>query len=153
MIKSDPNMYTVKEGTKPLKPVQIAIVNGYAAETKGTVFEQAGTSWVVDYRQVTDTAVKIMTRHLEKSGLTVVPQAQKTVTLNVKNVVSALRGMGYGGIRTTLELEAKYADGTSSLVPAENVSPAEAARVMDGAVLFAVTSMLNNERFVNYVNR
>jgi len=38
-------------------------------------------------------------------------------------------------------------------VTGENVSPADAGRVMDGALLFAITKLLNEDRFVNYVNR
>jgi hypothetical protein len=153
MIKADPNQFSVREQTKPLKPRQIALVNGYAAETKATIISQSGSTLQVDLRQVTDSAIQVMSRHLQKNGVTVMPQAAKTVTLSVKNVNETLRGMGMGGIRIQLDLEAKYSDGTSSLVASENVSPADAGRVLDGAVLFAVTKMLNDDRFVGYVNR
>ena len=151
-LKSDPNTFSVRENTKPLKPTQIALVNGYAAETKAIIYEGRGTTLQVDQRQVTDSAIQIMTRHFEKNGIRVVPQAAKTVTLSVQNINQTLVGGGYGGMRNQLALEAKYG-GTSSLVTGENVSPADAGRVMDGALLFAITKLLNEDRFVNYVNR
>jgi len=150
-IKSNPNTYNVRDKTQPVKPGPIALVNGYAAETPATILVQGGTSWVIDKRQVTDTAVQVMSRHLAKNGVTATPQAAKTVTLTIKNVSTQL--MGFAGTRITLSLEAKYGDGTTSLVTTENRSPADAGQVLDGAVLFAVTQTLNHDRFVEYVNR
>ena len=150
-IKSNPNTYSVRDKTAAVKPTQIAIVNSFATETPATILVQGGTSWVIDLRQVTDTAVQVMSRHLVKNGMTVTPQAPKTVTLTIKNVSTQL--LGFAGTRITLSLEAKYGDGTVSLVTTENRSPADAGQVLDGAVLFAVTQTLNHDAFVAYVNR
>src|SRR5689334_1919931 len=74
-IKSNPNTYNERDKTAALKPGPIALANGYAAETPATILVQGGTSWVIDLRQVTDTAVQVMSRHLAKNGMTVTPQA------------------------------------------------------------------------------
>ena len=150
---SDPETFSVRDNTKPLKPTTVALVNAYAAETKVKIFEGKGSTLNADLRQVTDSAIQVLRRHFEKNGIKVVPQAGKTVTLSVQNVTETLRGGGYGGIHMQLALEARYANGTSSLVAAENTSPADAGRVLDGALLFAITKLLNDERFVAYVNR
>src|SRR5262245_429117 len=98
-IKSNPNTYNVRDKTAAVKPTQLAVVNSYAAETPATILVQGGTSWVLDLRQATDTAAQIMSRHLVKNGMTVTPQASKTVTLTIKNVSTQL--LGFAGTRIT----------------------------------------------------
>lgn len=146
-VTSNPNTYSVRAQTAPLKATQIAVVNGYSAETRMKII--VGDE--VDLRQVTDTAIKVMSRHLENSGMALEPQAPKSVTLKVSSVSAEVRG--FAGTRISVRLEAQFGDGTTAAVSAENNTPGSKARALDGALLFAVTAMLNNARFVDYINR
>ena len=92
-----------------------------------------------------------MSRHLVKSGVAVEPQAPKTTTLTVRSVSAETRG--FAGTNMVVRLEAKFGDGTTAEATGENRSPGSAGRALDGALLFAVTFLLNDARFVDYMNR
>ena len=100
-------------------------------------------------KQYTDTAITMLGREMQKRSVAVDPKASKTVTLRVYDV-SASPGWV---IHSSLTLEAVYGDGTKSTIMTKNSSPSDAWRSVDGSLMFAVTQLLSDDRFVAYVNK
>ena len=126
----------------------VALNNAYTAETQVKIFA-GGVDWLADLKQYTETAMTMLGNEMQKKGITVAPQSAKSVTLRVYDVQASPGWV----IRSSLALEALYGDGTQSTIRAENTSPSDAWRAVDGALMFAVTRLLRDEQFLAYVNR
>jgi hypothetical protein len=150
-VGTDPDRFSLEPtATAHLRmPQNVALLNGYKEETKSQYGMPGGNTLVVENKALTETAVAMLGRALQKQGYTVSPQAQKTVTLRV-----VPRGYIYQAFRYTgrIMLEAKFGDGTEAFIPQENLG-ATWERGFDGAVLFALKDLLEHERFVAYVNK
>ena len=127
----------------------VALKNAYPSETKVKIFTMGEGGWIADLKQYTDTAIIMLGREMGKKGVVVEPSAPKTVTLKVYDV-SASPGWT---IKSYMSLEATYGDGTKSTVRTENSSPSDAWRSVDGTLMFAVTRLLGDEKFIAYVNK
>jgi hypothetical protein len=156
-VVTDPGAYSVPgNAASPREGTRIALLNAYPDETMKLISDRIQ----VDLRQVTDTAIHMMRRHLERKGVTVDPNAQKKVTLKIVNASMYYMAIPFAERwRTNLDLEATFADGTSASVRGENSAPAAfrgqvvLQRSVEGATLFAVTDMLRDKRFQSYANR
>jgi hypothetical protein len=152
MLAAKPDTFPVPaEAAGALRGGQtLALNNAYKAKTEAVVYsvrDQPG--WVGDLQQYTDTAIVMLGREMGKKGVTVAPQAAKSVTLRVFGVT----GEPGWTIRVTLSLEAQYGDGTKSTIRTENSSPSDAWRALDGALMFAVSRLLRDDEFLAYVNK
>jgi hypothetical protein len=127
----------------------VALQNAYPAETKVKIFTMGESGWFADMKQYTDTAITMLGREMQKKGVSVDPKSPKTVTLKVYDV----RASPGWTIKSYLTLEALYGDGTKSTIMTENSSPSDAWRSVDGSLMFAVTQLLGDDRFVAYVNK
>jgi len=131
----------------------VALKNGYQGENKQQ-FKVGVHTWIVDARGLTDTAIAILGRGLEKRGLKTAPQAEKTVTLRVvAHSASEQNFPGFTQSRVRVALDVLCGDGTRLLTQADNMSPSGAQRAFDGAVLFALNRLLAEEKFLAYMNR
>ena len=151
VIDTNPDTFPVKPETASAVRGQqaIALVNAYPAEQKVVIFP-GGPTWVGDLKQHTDTALTMLERAMSGRGVKVGSPADKTVTLRVANVQAAPGGFV---IRSSLVLEAEYGDGTKSRIQTQNSSPSDAWRAVNGALLFAVNQLLNDNQFLAYVNK
>ncbi len=87
-------------------------------------------------------------------GIDLSPQAAKSVTLRVLDVRGNLIPYPlHPEAVTSLVLEAQYGDGTKSVVATDNDSPGGISRAVSGAIMFAVTRLLRDEKFLAYVKR
>lgn len=127
----------------------VALKNAYPSETKVKIFTMGESGWIADLKQYTDTAIIMLGREMAKKDVVIEPQAAKTITLKVYDV-SASPGWV---IKSYMTLEATYGDGTKSMVMAENSSPSDAWRSVDGSLMFAVTRLLGDDKFIAYVNK
>lgn len=156
-IKANPNTFSVRETTQTLRaPQTITVKNGYgySSPAKETIGSHGGATWDADMQQLTDTAISIMTRHLAKNGINVGLEGEKTVTLRVRDTRMEMTPIPFAPLfEVTLGLEAQLGDGTASMIPAKNNAPRAPGRAIDGALLFAVTGLLNDTGFVGYINR
>lgn len=163
-ITTDPSTYSVKGPTAELRAGErIALLNGHAAQTVIEIGEQAGNHFVVDLRQVTDTAISMASQHLQTIGITVDANARKKVTLKVTHAQTAFRWSASfnSRYRTRVDMSAELDDGTTVTVSADNNAPAVpfvsheviVKRAVEGATVFAVTKLLNDGRFAYYVSR
>ncbi len=133
--------------TKP-----VTVENGYTADAPYP-FKVEMHTWVVDQRQITDTAVVMLDRALAKQGLAAGPGG-KTVRLRVQQPSAYVRMLPFvAQTFATLTLDAEFGDGTRTSVRADNQSPMSGPRAFEGAVLFALNQLLSDERFVAYMNR
>ena len=150
VIESNPDTFEVPStaASKLRGQQSIVLNNAYKVETQVTILLGV-PDWVADLKQYTDTAITLLGGAMTKAGVTVGP-ATKSVTLRVHSVQA---GRGPFTIRSALVLEAEYGDGTKSLINAQNNSPANAWRAIDGAIMRAVSQLLTDERFVAFVNK
>ena len=120
-VVTDPGAYSVPgNAASPREGTSIALLNAYPDQTMKLISDRIQ----VDLRQVTDTAIHIMRRHLEKKGVTVDPNASKKVTLKIVNANMYYMAIPFAERwRTNLDLEAAFGDGTGTSVHAENSAP------------------------------
>lgn len=151
---SDPNRFSLPPGEVAhlRAPQRVTLRNAYTAPDVTRV--QAGLIPLeFDQKQFTDTAIAVLTRAMDKHGIAVVPQAEKTITLRVRGPTN-LRMRGMPPQRTaTLYLDAEFGDGTSTALEAEETTMGEFTRAMDGAVLVALKDLVADEKFVAYMKR
>lgn len=159
-IITDANTYSVNGPTATLRAGErVALVNGYAAETMTEIGEHGGNQFVVDLRQVTDTAIAMASRHLETMDVVIDPAAQKKVTFKVMNAQMRFQYIPFNSrLRTSLDLSAGFHDGTDALVRAENAAVVlgmgdVAKRSVEGATMFAVTNLMSDPGFVRYLGK
>ena len=150
-IDSDPDTFNVPaDAAKHLRAGgNVALNNAYQAETKVKILTHSGSSWIGDLKQYTDTAITMLGREMQKKSVAVDPKAAKTVTLRVYDV-SATIGAFVANIVLTLEVQ--YGDGTKSTITTKNTSPGTAGRLVDGSLMFAVSRLLGDDKFLAYVN-
>jgi hypothetical protein len=144
-INTDANMYAVKE-------------------VKNEIGSQAGNHFMLDLRQATDTAIAMMSQHLQTMGVTVDAGAPKKMTLRVTNAKTAFQLKPFtfdSRFRTSLNITAECEGGSNTTVFAENAAvvapmvPHETVvkRGIEGATMFAVTKLLNDARVVGCINK
>src|SRR5262245_48837186 len=154
-ISSSPDTFSLDaKAAAHLRKQSVALKNGYETEAKRQFSVGMGNSWTVDQKQLTETAIVMLTRSFEKQGITPVAQADKSVLLRVRAdnaFVHSGAFVAHSNVR--LVLEAQFGDGTSTSIPGDNQSPMGAPRAFDGAILFALNGLLNDERFAAYLNR
>lgn len=153
-MASNPNRYSLEPGVVEhlQKSQAIALKNAYTSESKAPI-RMGGTTLTFDRKEMTDTAVAMLSRALEKQGIANAETAEKTVTLRIR--LASLRVHGFAPVpqRTgRLFLDFRLGDGTTGTLEAENSSPADFDRVLDGAILFALRDLVKDERFVAYMN-
>jgi len=155
-VPTDPQAFNIEPASlSQLRASQQTVVlkNGYPGETKQQ-FKVGPHTWIVDAKQLTDTAIAMLGRGLEKRGLTPAPQGAKTITLRVVAQSASVQTFpGFAQTRVRVSLDALTGDGTRVLVDADNMSPYSGQRAFDGAVLFALNKLLADEKFVTYLNR
>jgi len=151
---SDPNRFSLPPGDVAhlRAPQSVALKNAYTAPAVNRI--QAGLIPLeFDQKQFTDTAIAVLARAMEKHGIGVAGQAEKTVTLRVRGPTD-LRMRGMPPQRTArLYLDAEFGDGTSTSLEAEETTMGEFTRAMDGAVLVALKDLVADEKFVAYMKR
>ncbi len=149
-IVSDPDTFNVPaDAAKHLRAGgNVALNNAYQAETKVTFYRSGNASWIADLKQYTDTAITMLGREMQKKSVAVDPKAAKTVTLRVYDVSATLGWV----VKIDLTFEAQYGDGTKSTITTKNSSPGTPARAVDGSLMFAVSRLLGDDKFLAYVN-
>ncbi len=109
-----------------------------------------------------DSAINIMTRHLQKNGMTLDPSSLKKVTLKVLATSTHFLNIPFSQrYRGNSTLQAMFGDNQQAQVTGENAAfippftPHTDARQrsVEGATMLAVTALLNDARFVGYLNR
>ena len=149
-IDSDPDTFNVPaDAAKHLRAGgNVALNNAYQAETKVKILISGNSSWSGDLKQYTDTAITMLGREMQNKSVAVDPKAAKTVTLRVYDLSCSC----HGPISFVLILEAQYGDGTKSTITTKNTSPGTAGRLVDGSLMFAVSRLLGDDKFLAYVN-
>jgi hypothetical protein len=136
-------------------PQAVAFKNAHRAEAPRSFGVGMGQTWIVEQRQLTDTAIVMLTRAVEKQGIKAPAQAEKSITLHVRAEDAFLQSIPFSPVAQSnarLILEAEFGDGTRTWLRAENNSPLGVQRAFDGAVLFALNRLLADEKFVAYMN-
>ena len=136
-------------------PQAIALKNAYQAEAKRTIAVGKGQTWTVDQKQMTDTAITMLGRAVEKHGFKTQGPGDKSIDLQVRAEHGFIhqRAMSFvAHSNVTVSLHAAFGDGSSTTVGADNNSPLGPQRAFEGALMFAINKLLNDQRFVAYVN-
>lgn len=152
-VPTDPESFAIEPAAVSHLPrtPRLMFDNGYGkGEGKLTINPPHGRAqYVFEQRDMTDTAIAVLRRAMEKHGISVAPQASKRITLRVHSL-----GMGFqmmAGTTAHLVLDARLGDGTTLSIPAVNRSPASPQRAFDGAILFALNKLVLDQRFVAYL--
>jgi hypothetical protein len=150
-IGTNPETYSVgPAGLSHLRrPQTVALENAYPAETKVELKLTGGNVWIIELRRLTQTSIAMLARGMEGQGIKVAPDASKRVTLRVSDPIASASYTIYA----RLNVEARFGDGTSTILQAENRSPMSADRAFDGALLFALNKLVYDEKFVAYMNK
>lgn len=150
-VPTKPDNYSIapKAAAHLRSPQSVSLVNGYPTESNLRV-KLKGNTLILERQKMTDTAIAMLTRALENQGISVTPQAEKSITLQVQP-----QGMVFQMFRYTgrIMLVAKFGDGKEAHLPQENLSPMGWTNAFDGAILFALNDLLEHETFVAYLNQ
>src|SRR5713101_2139464 len=94
-VPTDPNTFDVEPAavSQLRGPRTVTLNNAYETQTEVVIFRQRGVSWKTDLKQLTDTAIVMLSRAMEKQDIRVGPRADKTVTLRVHQVVAGMYGI------------------------------------------------------------
>jgi hypothetical protein len=148
-IPTSPDTFSVEpERLAHLRqPQSVDLVNGYSAPSTIEI-RQSPHTLIIDRMQLTETAIAMLGRALRKHGIAAGPGGDKKITLRIVRaaVVSAPSAPAQA------ILEAQFGDGTMTTVAADNRG-FSAPRALDGAVLFTLNQLLNDPKFVAYMNR
>lgn len=147
-VHSNPDAFEVPlEAPLKLRGGQtIDLANAYRVPTKSMIYS-GGPSWEGDLQQYTNSAIALLGREMQKTGVSVGP-SRKSVVLRVHSVEAA---PGFWLIGSKLVLDAEYSDGTKSSILAED-NAGSAFRAVDGALVIAVAKLLVDARFQGFVN-
>lgn len=153
---SDPNRFSLPPGELAhlRAPQRVTLTNAYTVAAVKQM--QIGLIRLdFDQKQFTDTAIAVLTRAMDKHGIAVAPQAEKTITLRVRGPTDLRMrgGLGATSRTATLYLDAEFGDGTSTSLEAEETTGGEFTRAMDGAVVVALKDLVADEKFVAYMKR
>lgn len=132
----------------------VALKNGYKEAAVRGIGAGKGQTWRVDQKQLTDTALAMLTRAVEQQGVKTSAEAEKSVTLLVRATHGFIQTRAFSPVpqsNASVVLEVEFGDGTQAFIRADNNSPMGVQRAFDGAVLFALNKLLVHEKFVTYV--
>jgi hypothetical protein len=131
----------------------VALENAYKADAPQSI-RVGESTWVLQQKQMTDTAIVMLRRALEKQGLSAAPGAGKTVALRLHSPRGSVRVLPFvAQTFAEVALDAEFGDGTRTTVYADNQSPMGAPRAFEGAILFSLNQLLMDEKFVAYLKR
>lgn len=155
-IKTDAASIDVEPAlTSQLRAGQaVELKNFYGAESV-VVFMKASPGWSTDRKELTQTAVTVLGRALQKQGLKVASESGKVITLRVVDVAGGFMRVAFvQEVRIRLQLEARFGDGTVAIIDADHqeTNTGGVQSVLDGALLVALKELVRHERFVAYVN-
>lgn len=135
------------------RPQVVQLTNAHSGELKQQLRLNKST-WVFDQKQLTETAIAMLGRALEKHGVSNAPGAPKSVQLNAQVLGVGMRVIApYTDTRIRMRLNALFGDGTTTAVQVEGDSPWGADRAASAAVLFALNQLLVDEKFIAYMNK
>lgn len=150
-VPTNPHHYDIEANalSRLRAPQAVVLSNAYPGEANATL-KLRGAELVLDQKQLTDTAIAMLSRAMEKQNIAVSAEAPKSIALRVR-----VRGVRMQPFRWTgiVILEAQFGDGTSTSIPNENLSGLGWEEAFDGAVLLALNDLAENEKFVAYMNR
>lgn len=149
-VPTNPDNYSIdpKAVAQLRAPQSVALENAYPVELPAAM-PMRNNTLVVEQQKLTETAIVMLSRALEKQGIAVSPQGDKTITLRVRAQGYRMQMFRWTG---QVILETKLGDGTIISYPNESLSPKGWENAFDGAVLFALNDLLSDDRFVAYVN-
>jgi hypothetical protein len=138
-------------------PQDVALSNAYAGDAKQAkqVYSpDGGSTWELDARQMTDTAIVALRRALERRGVMASQAAGKTIAMRVRIRSTYAQPIPLAvPAMARLELEAQFGDGTSTWVEGEAGSAFGVTGSYNGAIQLALYRLLSDAKFIAYMNR
>ena len=132
-----------------LPPRPVTLRNGHASESE-LLFSMSQQTLVVEPKHMTETAVEALRRTLDKYLPPKLKTAPKSVTLWVTSPRSAGE---YPTPGVAISLEARFGDGTRTLVYAEGYSARGTERSFEVALQNGLNQLLSDQQFVEYMKR
>lgn len=102
-------------------------------------------------KEWTNTAIEITKRELTKRNMTI---KDEDISKKLKLSIEMARGtFGFWVMRTEIRLMVETEDGYNNVYIGDNRSPMSLYRAVDGAVMRAVASMLNDPKIISYLKK
>src|SRR5215217_7610878 len=79
-------------------PQAVALRNAYQAEAKRALGAGKGQTWTVAQKPLTDTAIAMLTRALEKQGIKADAAARKSISLQVRVEHGSIRTIAFSPV-------------------------------------------------------
>ncbi len=110
---------------------------------------ELGSRVYCDLRHFTDTAVRMVERELTMKGVDLSASAEKTVVLRMTHPSWVL---GTWTMIGRVRLEAELGNGQTVAVDGEHKTAGNAMRAFNGAIMYAVTALLEDPTLAAYVS-
>ncbi|HYC55816.1 MAG TPA: hypothetical protein VEL28_12855 [Candidatus Binatia bacterium] len=123
----------------------VSVSNSYTAPNRVEIGQRA----YCDLAHFTDTSVKMVQRELSKKGLSVIQAGGRTMRLRMTYPTLVI---GAWSMRARVRLEAELGNGETIAVDGESKTGGNAMRAFNGAILRAVTALLQEPRIAAYLN-
>lgn len=134
-------------------PQAFALSNGLKAPVKHQIRNDSIT-WEVDERQLTDTAIVMLSRALEQQGIKPAPQAKSAILrVEVRGGMGMFVPVPTVAASARILLHADLGDGTRTLVDGEGGSGFGMQPAFEGAIRTALYRLLIDPAFIAYMNR
>lgn len=148
--KSD--TYDFPQVTEFRSDQNISVVNT-SKSNETFLFGEAGIGnahkWMGNLKEWTDVAVEITNRELSARGMTINPNAPKTLQLSILEASATSGGWGFRG---NISLKATTGDGYERVYQGEGPS-AMINKSADAAIMQAVATMLRDEKIIDYLKK
>jgi hypothetical protein len=134
-------------------PQAFALSNGLQAPVKHQIRNDSIT-WEVDARQLTDTAIVMLSRALEQQGIKPAPQAKSAILrVEVRGGMGMFVPVPTVAASARILLHADFGDGTRALLDGEGGSGFGMQPAFEGAIRAALNRLLIDPTFIAYMNR
>jgi hypothetical protein len=132
-----------------LPPRVVALANGYPSEVQQK-FSTPPYTLIIEQKQMTDTAIEMLRRALEKNPGARGRGPAKKVVLKVRSP----RAAGpYPTPGVAITLDAQFGDGSQASVIGNGYSARGADRSFEAALLNALNRLLGDAHFIAYMKR
>ncbi len=126
----------------------ITLLNNQPSSEESLFAQDSSNKFVGNYQEWTETALTMTRTEIEKHRIPVQEDAEKKLKLSITH---AHCDIGMYLVNCTTILIAETGHGYSGRYEQSNRSPLGVYRAVDGALMFSVTAMFKDEKFIDYL--
>jgi hypothetical protein len=123
------------------------IINNQPSKDELTIGTSLGRRFYSSLHEFSDAAVELLTSELTKRGMTSSIDATKVLKLSVLDAQLTERGFRWN---CAVSMKMETDEGYTAEFKANNLTPSM-ERVCGGAITLAITKIMNDQKFINYL--